>query len=66
MADIETLRLFVNERLSAVAEDILAAFVRTLVQYQQHMELQQQQQQQQIITQLDMINTPSEAHVSGL
>ena len=41
MADIETLRLFVNERLSAVAEDILAVLVRTIVQYQQHYELLQ-------------------------
>ena len=40
MCDIETLRLFVNERLTAVAEDILAVFVRTLVDYQQQLDLQ--------------------------
>ena len=43
MCDIETLRLFVNERLSAVAEDILAVFVRTIVQYQQQIDLQHRQ-----------------------
>ena len=58
MADIETLRLFVNERLTAVAEDILAVFVRTMVQYQQHIDLQRRQ--------LDLMNTPIKAHVSGL
>ena len=42
MADIEALRLFVNERLTAVAEDILSVFIRTIVQYQQEIiELQQ-------------------------
>ena len=43
MCDIEALRLFVNERLSAVAEDILSVFVRTILQYQQQIDLQRRQ-----------------------
>ena len=50
MCDIETLRLFINERLSAVAEDILSVFVRTLVDYQR---------------QLDLLNPPVKAQPAG-
>ena len=43
MPDIETLRMFVNQRLTAAAEEILAVFGRTIVQFQQEIDLQRRQ-----------------------
>ena len=60
MADIDTLRVFVNERLTAVAEDIIALFVRTILGYQQQMDMILHQRQ------LDLINPPKPHQLSGL
>ena len=43
MPDIETLRTFVNQRLTAAAEEILAVFGRTILQYQEEIDLQRRQ-----------------------
>ncbi|XP_053303358.1 Krueppel-like factor 13 [Pleuronectes platessa] len=43
LSEMETLRIFVNQRLAAVVEDIVAVFGRTLARYREQIDRQQQQ-----------------------
>ncbi|XP_034456452.1 zinc finger protein 2-like [Hippoglossus hippoglossus] len=43
LSEMETLRIFVNQRLTAVVEDILAVFGRTVARYREQIDRQQQQ-----------------------
>lgn len=42
-AEMETLRMFVSERLTAAVDDILGVFVKTVTRYRDHKDRQQRQ-----------------------
>lgn len=42
-AEMETLRMFVSERLTAAVDDILGVFVKTVTRYRDHIDRQQRQ-----------------------